>query len=165
MKFDNFNNLLNLLGNLGVIAGVVFLALEIQQSNRIALIEASNEVFANYASFNELFLVNPQLAEIIAGIRRLDQPDEIEEAELDILSAYLKRVFNGFYSTNISFQNGLLSQDAFNALSEDARIIARSIGPAGRIVWRELITEYESFEENEVIGLIHTALDEFDTPR
>ena len=165
MNWDAIGAIGEILGAIAVLLTLFYLARQIQQSNKIALIAASNESFSNYASLNELYINNPRILELLAEIRHLEDPSEIGDIERGILSAFLRRLFNAWYPTSVSYENGLIPVETFNSIAEDAKFVAEELGPAGRIIWRELLLGYESFAENSVIGFIHSALDKFDTPR
>lgn len=165
MNIERVNYWIALTANIGVLAGVIFLALQIQQSNRIATITAANEVYSNYAAVQQLYIENPHIVELVAEIRHIDDPKDIGEIERDLLEAYFKRLFNAWYPTSVSFENGLISEESFNSISDDVRTAAIRVGPAGRVVWRELNSEYDSIGDTHVMRLIQSALDELGTPR
>ena len=64
MNFDNLNKWLTLLANIGVIAGIVFLSVELQQNNKLLESQARlNELEASTARI-QVSLNNPELAHL-----------------------------------------------------------------------------------------------------
>ena len=78
MKVDRFNQWITLLANAGVIAGIVFLAIEVQQNNELLTAQARRDQLDARTSNIALFLNNPDIARLeLKGSS--DQPLSQEE--------------------------------------------------------------------------------------
>jgi hypothetical protein len=69
LSINKINGLLALLGNLGVIAGLVFLTLEMQQSNRIAMGSAETDLRSQLRELTAAVYENPDLTEALLAAR------------------------------------------------------------------------------------------------
>jgi len=117
MNTDKLNKWLTLVANLGVIAGIIFLAFEIQQSNRIAI--ATNEIAIrdSYGSINELIAGNPEIAEILSKSRDADA--ELTGPEQEMADAFIARMFNIWMASERAFDQGMTSRALLDIAIDD----------------------------------------------
>jgi hypothetical protein len=84
MKKIDLGQILNTLANLGVIAGIVFLAMEIRQTNSIAILDARTTELDQYNNWRMTLVEDDLLSDIwtrgLAGM--LDDPLEIRKFQL-----------------------------------------------------------------------------------
>lgn len=59
MKRIGLGQVTNTVANIGVIAGIIFLVLEIQQSNRLVLVNAEYALRDSWGTINEAIYSNP----------------------------------------------------------------------------------------------------------
>ncbi len=91
MKKIEFGQAVQLLANVGVIAGIVFLAIELQQNNELMGAEARfNQMAARIESYT-LQVTEPELTEILVRDRKGQALTEVEELRVQ---AYWTRVFS-----------------------------------------------------------------------
>jgi hypothetical protein len=72
MDMDRANRWLTFGANVGVIAGTLFLAVEIRQSNRIAIASIEIDVRSSFASINESIYLDSNFAELLVKIGDAD---------------------------------------------------------------------------------------------
>lgn len=65
MKKLDLGQAVTVLANLGVIAGIAFLAIEVQQNNELLAAQARSDLTGRRADFVEMGITSPDLAEII----------------------------------------------------------------------------------------------------
>lgn len=147
MDTDRLNKWLSLVANLGVIAGIVFLAFEIQQSNQIATAANDIGIRSSYGSANELVAGNPELAEII--FRARDADTEFTGAEREMLESYIARLFNIWMSTERAYERGMASRALLDIALDDLRWTYHTY-PALRSDIRENIETYSANRDTEV---------------
>ena len=85
MKIDNLNQWLGILANFGVLIGIVFLILEIGQTNRIAERDSRESNIDSQIEINLALLENQQLIELLPLLRNPTadlSPIEEEQARL-----------------------------------------------------------------------------------
>jgi len=106
MNFDKTNRWLTLFANLGVLVGILFLVLEINQSNRIAVRDARNELTAQQHAVQMTFLENPDVASIMA---KLSAGEELSREEKFRAQSYAMIILNEAASLNLTYENAFIS--------------------------------------------------------
>ena len=92
MDNNGLNKWLTLVANLGVIAGIVFLAYEIRLSNQIAVSTTEVALRESYGSSNETVYTSPEIAEVLYKAR--DPDAELSGPERLMGEYYIARMFN-----------------------------------------------------------------------
>ena len=150
---DSLNRWLGLLANLGVLVGIAFLAVEIQQNTnatkaqtRDALAQKQIELFLDIASDES------SLALLRKGTASRSQ-EELEPDEalgfLFLVQSNLRMWENEHYQ----YKAGLFDDDEFGPRLDRWRVVARS--PGRRWVWASVREGYSS-EFRELMDDIHT---------
>ena len=89
MKIERINHWITLIANLGVVAGVVFLALEMQQNNELLIQDSRYSMLENQKDWKFFLNGDPEVARLIYTAK----PEELSEVEklrrFDILSGLL----------------------------------------------------------------------------
>lgn len=100
-------SIVTIAANLGMIAGIAFLALELSQNNRLLQAEAIGALLdARIARSGEMAL-DEDLAELI---RKNMRGEALTDVELLRLSQFQYRTFLGFQKTYFLFQEGVISE-------------------------------------------------------
>ena len=86
MNTENVNQWLTLGANVGVLAGIVFLALEIQQNSQLAQLQFSEDQRALWQE-GEVMVFGNSIATVWE--KSITQPESLTLAELRMLDAYL----------------------------------------------------------------------------
>ena len=117
MKIENLKHWLSLAANLGVIVGIVFLSIEISQSNRIALGTAESDMRINAMEYTRSISQNDEVASILT---KLAQPEsELTALEAMKAQASILEFVNLIRSAESLFRNGLITTETYNGyLSE-----------------------------------------------
>ena len=100
MHIERIDKWFTLLANLGVLIGIVFLVVEVRQSNRIAVATTEISVRDQYRSHNELVLANDAIAELL--VKAADADAEFSEVETEKLYAFLYGYINTWKSIEIA---------------------------------------------------------------
>ena len=90
MKNLNLGQIIQIAANVGVIAGIVFLVVELQQNNELLEAQTLAERFDRSSGFAEEIVRNPALAAVIDKVER---NEEITGADDVLLRALALRVF------------------------------------------------------------------------
>jgi len=123
MKLEKINQWLSLLANIGVVAGIVFLAVEIRTNtatNRIAIFQGSS---SNWMQINGQLATDKDLATLLDKAFAGEELDNVET-----------RQFNGWVGQQLThaafmhrlFDAGLLSEEEFRKDFSGIRRLARS---------------------------------------
>jgi hypothetical protein len=108
MEFDRLNKWLTLIANFGVIAGIVFLALEIQQSNRIAVAGTEISVRNGFAAINHSIYSDPNLSKLL--VRLADVDDELTIDEDMRVYAFVQQLLNTYLAIETANDNNMLPE-------------------------------------------------------
>ncbi len=90
MTADSINRWLTLGANVGVLAGIAFLAVELQQNNELLAAQTQAERFDRSSGFAEEIMRNPTLA---TAIKKIENNEEITDAEEVLVRAMALRTF------------------------------------------------------------------------
>ncbi len=161
MNLDKLNQWLSLTANLGVIVGIAFLAIELNQASRIAMGSAEAEFSYRNVDFTAAVIENPQLTDLV---EKLIDP----EAELDSR----ERVLAVFWAINFielwsaferSFDNGLISGETYNDAMKQIPEVLISMPQLAPFFASALKSRAEVGRESmEVWDRIHDELDRYD---
>ena len=73
MKIENLNQWLALGANFGVLIGIIFLSMEINQSNRIAIGTAEYETSRDFNEIGRIILTDASIRELIVKLEDTDE--------------------------------------------------------------------------------------------
>jgi hypothetical protein len=149
MKMDKLNKWLTLTANIGVLAGIVFLAIEINQNTESNQAQTRSDVASNHVWLWEMMLDN--------GIQELfDQAstNDIEPGSPDYRTfrSYSRTLFVVWENEWYQYTRGLYDDDSFRAQRERWRDVFSY--PLVREVWKDTTQMHtESFvtEINSII--------------
>ncbi len=103
MKKIELGQTVSILANAGIIAGIVFLALELRQNNELIRTEARNTQNVRIQDFVQQVYTVPGLAEIVLKIRKGEPLTEVEEIKL---RGRQGRQLRGFHAQWLEFTEG-----------------------------------------------------------
>ena len=156
MDTKRLNFWFTLAANLGVIAGIVFLAFEIRQSNQIALVANETDIRKSYADHLEAVFTNRESADLLA---RAAQPDaDFDDTEREMLSAYVFTFLNIWAAVEIGYDNGMLPRQTYDDVADDIYANIKYY-PAMHSIFRNAMDDYPSGQDSDVYRMINEALD------
>ena len=118
MKLSNLNRWLSLIANSGVLVGIIFLILELDQSNRIAIYDAESMRRSQFLNVNATRIEN---ADIVA---KLMHPNpELSEPEYVKALYICRQQINTWIDGEMAYNNGLLSELTFEELLIDIDVM------------------------------------------
>ena len=147
MDSDRINRWLFLGANVGVLVGLIFLALEIQQANRIAIATTEITVRESWGSLNETIYTNPETAALLAKARIADA--EFSDAEREMLDAYVSRLTNTWDGIQEAYANEMVSRVTFDTAIEDMKWTIDTY-PGMRSFFEDSVETYPSSAETEL---------------
>ena len=127
MNWEAIGAVSEIVGALSVLATLLYLALQIRQSNRIAFVTTEVEIRNNFSAMNEALMGN---SDVIALLARLED-ENVELSREDLLRAELwwNRLLNGWIAAETAFDNGMLPQGSYDVVLNDIKaVIARFPG-------------------------------------
>jgi hypothetical protein len=153
------NSWLTLLANVSVLVGIIFLALEIRQSNRIALATTEMSIWDKHQSLNQIVMADDGVAELLVKVS--DANAEISALEEEKLYAYLYANINTWLAVEVAHENGMLSGPSFDVIQDDITNILRAY-PALRPIMRRTIDNNPAFGHSHVYSAMRQALEDSD---
>jgi len=106
MNFDKLNRWLTLFANLGVLVGIFFLLMELNQSNRIAARDARAELTSQQHAVEMTFLENSEVASVMS---KLAVGDDLTREEEFRAQSYAMIIINEAAALNLTCENGFIS--------------------------------------------------------
>ena len=147
MGTSRLSEWLQILASLGVLVGLIFLALEIQQANRIAIATTEITVRESYGSFNETIYTNPETAALLAKARIADA--EFSDAEREMLDAFTARLMNTWEGIEEAYAKEMVSRVTFDTAIEDMKWTIDTY-PSMRSFFEGQVETYPSSAETEL---------------
>lgn len=160
MRKIDLGQTLTILANVGVIAGIVFLGMEIRQANRIALVTAEYELRNNFSSVNEAILTNTELADFVHQTMTLNAP--LEGGDTSKARSWVFRNMNIWLAATFAYQNGIATETTYENILDNVRaeLAAAESNPDMLAMWRSGYGRFPSLHATPVFVLIDELLDE-----
>lgn len=147
MDSDRLNRWLYLGANVGVLVGLIFLALEIRQANRIAIAATEITVREGFGSLNETIYTNPETAALLAKARTAGA--EFSDVEREMLDAFTARLTNIWRGIEEAYGNEMVSRATFDMAIADMKWTIDTY-PSMRSFFEDWIEIYPSMAESEL---------------
>ncbi len=124
-------------GVVSVVLSVIFLAVQVQQANRQARVSFAHDLQASYNGWHELLVAAPGAADLLVSTL----PDSVltlgQVRQRRSLIVYL---FNVWMTVNTAWENGLISDLAYEGYTNDARGLLAN--PLAVDIMRDLVERY-----------------------
>jgi hypothetical protein len=153
MNLNKVNHWLTLLANIGVLAGIVFLAIEIRNSSNAVTAQMQDSIADGFTTLNMATINDPQVG--VTMVIGMKQPDRLSDTEAIRFSMYLRALFNQYIRVHGMYKIGLLDESHWALYAREAATIMSS--PGGKLHWavnemnpefREDVERYFSQEPN-----------------
>ena len=107
-------------GIVALLASLVFLAMEINQSNKIAIASVQYDILSDFNEYHRQVLADPEVAEFISKLENADDTT-LSPADNARAHAFVTIFINLWYAIQTAHDNGQLTDDDFRAYLEDAQ--------------------------------------------
>jgi len=155
MNWEAIGSIAELLGALGVIASLVYLAAQIRQNTRTMRAATYESLSQATAASNTLLISDPDVARLI---ERGFGSDPLEREDRARFAAYLRMTFRRYDSIYLHYRQGTLPLEAWEAYWNSFRRNLR--GPHVRDFWERSKEDYTSEFRGLVSDEIRRILDE-----
>ena len=145
------------LANIGVIVGIIFLIVEIQQANKIATVAAEIEIRALFSEVNEALYAVPGFSDLL--VKAQDQNAELTAKEKIRAKGFVLRLTNVWQAVEIAYVNDILPIDTFSVIEDDVRSVLTAY-PAFAPMFRQNVDNYPGQGLREVYQIIDKVLEE-----
>lgn len=136
MKISSINEGFSIIANLGVIASIVFPAVELQQNTAMMQSQTRNSIVQNQLSFYERIIDNYDFAQIESEYRVDPDPYPFISPERFQYSLYVASQLRMWENEFYQYQIGLFRTDEFEARANAMR--SQIVQPAKLGVWKRL---------------------------
>ena len=138
-KNISLGQLLEIIASVGVIAGIVFLAVELQQNNELLGAEARSTRLSVRLEEVQLPINNPGLAEALIKHRRGEELTEYEQLVLDRNMETILVIFQNVFTET---QRGLIDENSIPLGSWRAYFSGRNLSTSG--YWPNISAYWEA---------------------
>ena len=144
-------------GLVAIVASLLFLAFELQQSNRIAIASTEIGIRNGYSEFNRGIYSSDGIADILS---KAEDPG-VEWTSVEYLKIMMvaSDLLNVWVSVETACDNGLAQASTCEELGNDIRGFI-TLFPGTRQVWRFFLEEYPGLASTEVFSTIGQVLEE-----
>jgi hypothetical protein len=156
VEIDAFQ-IVALIANVGVIAGIVFLALELRQANRIAVASTEISIRSNLSALNESIYGSEGLSRLLA--KASDADADLAPEEVIRMESFVRRLLNAYLALETAHFSGLAPKMTYESIENDIRGILSS-WPALRPIFRQIADLYPAQESSSVYQMLERVLDE-----
>ena len=123
MQSEKLNSWLGVLTNLGVLIGIVFLAIEIRHASDTAQAQMADAAVAGHNELNLAVISDPQVARVL--VVGLYEPDNLSDAEAVQFAAWIRARVNQELRLRRMHQLGFLSaEDRLDELKQVAGFLS-----------------------------------------
>jgi len=109
MKKIDLGQTINTLANVGVIAGIAFLAVQMQQNNALLANQARSELADRRTRFIEMLIEYPDISELLAKVSDGQTLTPAEQIRFDQLA---RRLFASWESQFLEVEQGIIPLDS-----------------------------------------------------
>ena len=106
-------------GIVALLASLIFLAMEINQSNKIAIASIQYDILSDFNEYHREVLADLEIAEFISKLKRADDIP-LSPAEKVRAHAFVTIFINIWYVIHTAHENGQLTDDTYQAYVQDA---------------------------------------------
>ena len=111
MNTEKLNNWLSLTANIGVLIGLVFLAVEVRHAGNATELQTIESTTEGWLRLNELIISDPEVARI--WVMGLYNPDELTDVDAIQFSMHLRMFSNQVMRVKSHYELGLASQEDY----------------------------------------------------
>ena len=119
MKLSSVNEWFAITANVGVLVSIVFLAIELNQANRIAIGDAERELGQRNIEITNTIIDNPHLAKVLLklGVRNPELTDE----ERLLAAVWSVQMINLWNASDLAFKNNQITEEVYNGMMDNIR--------------------------------------------
>ncbi len=131
MNAEKLNSWLGVLANIGVLVGIIFLAIEVRHSSNAVNAQMADSVADGFIALNITSITDPAVARIwVVG---LVEPESLSDVEAIQFSMLIRGLFNQYARVHRLYQSGLLSESDWALYAREAASTMTT--PGGKLHW------------------------------
>ena len=145
-------------GIVSVVTSLLFVAFQIQQSNKIAKVTTEYEIRNNHSSSNEIAMSDQAFAALL--FKSTDPTFRPEGAELAQLISFTLRSVNFWAAAGTAYENGMLTNETYEFVLDDMRNFVNNM-PGLHSAVHTVLAVYPSLKKTKIIGVVHKLMREY----
>ena len=152
----NQNKMFEVIGLSAIVVSLIFVAYQINQSNRIARGTTSYELSRNWMEMNRLYVTNPEMLSLRV---KLEDKDFVPESDIELqrTMAYARMLINMWTALEEAHENGIASDEYYRIAQNDVKSFIRH-RPGILPIFGMVLANYENLSEYEVLEPIRQAV-------
>lgn len=143
MNWDAIGAVGEIVGALAVFVTLLFLAIQIRESNKIARSAASAEIMNGYDGTNEIILDNPHMISLMVKLK--DPNSQFTPEEEVEIEHYCYRLYTVHIQAYTAFQNGQVDEDYIEGVKQDVKNVAE-LYPGLVPIYRSILERYPAWD-------------------
>lgn len=157
MQHERRKEIAEFVGIVAILASLLFLGFEIQQSNRIAIASTEIGIRNAYSEFNRSIHSGSNMADLLS--RAKDAGVEWTPAEEVKMSMAIADVMNIWQTIETACINGIAQEETCGELDDDIRAFVATF-PGLRKQWGFFLENYPSLAHMHMFTILRQALEE-----
>jgi hypothetical protein len=150
MNWDSLGAIAEMVGAIGVIVSLLYVAAQIKQSNRLIQSDAGYAAVAESNRFLELTITEAAVADLLVKLGSDTAITPKEEIRADAMA---ERLINNWWLAENSFRKGVIDEEGYQAVVEDAARCVKS-NPQLLRHFRHVLSFYSLAAEMNVMAPI-----------
>ena len=131
MNTEKLNSWLGVLGNIGILIGIVFLAIEVRHSSNAVNAQMADSIADGFIALNITAITDPAVARI--NVIGMYEPERLSDVEAMQFSMLIRGVFNQYARVHRLYRSGLLSESDWALYAREAASTMTT--PGGKLHW------------------------------
>ena len=142
MDIERTNQWLTLIANVGVLVGVIFLAVELRHSSNAISAQTQDSIADGFIQLNLATISDPTVGE--NSVIGLYEPERLTNTEKIRFSMHMRALFNQFRRVHGLYRNGLLDESDWALYAREASTIMSSAGGKLYFAGNEMDADFRS---------------------
>ncbi len=140
-----------LVGGVAVIASLIYVGLQVRQTNRQSASDSGTDVLAEMNRLQEFVFSDPAGATLLLKLKNGDDLSPEEQIKAHVIA---DRALNTWYSGQQSFLNGVMTPELFADIKDDAKRFTDTY-PSLRLPMKEILIHFEGASKLEVFQHVY----------
>jgi hypothetical protein len=157
MNWDAIGAIGEIIGAVAVIATLIYLARQIQQSNRIALAESEISLRNSFGIANQAIYSDAELAKIVTKAQSANV--EFDPVELTRLRTWLTQGINIWLSVEAAYSNGMAPEKTYEVVFDDARQFVQNF-PGALDLMRQIMDTYPAMSDSKIFQHCYSLIEQ-----
>ena len=120
-----------MLGNIGVLVGIIFLVIEVHHSSNAVIAQMADSIADGFIALNVITITDPTVARI--NVIGMYEPERLSNVEAIQFSMLIRGLFNQYGRVHRLYRLGILSESDWALYAREAASTMNT--PGGKLHW------------------------------